>query len=79
MVEPDRPHDNIIWRMRVACWITKATVRRSEYAILTAFPRQQWLLERPSMLRLYVQCLSCYNRDGVFTARYDLNLEHSLG
>jgi hypothetical protein len=53
-------NDNIIRRMRVACWITKATVRRSEYAILTAFPRQQWFLERPSMLRLYVQCLSFF-------------------
>ena len=46
MVEPDRPHDNIIQRMRFACWITKATDTHSEYVILTAFPRQQWLYER---------------------------------
>jgi hypothetical protein len=25
MVQPDRPHDNIIRRMRIACRITKAT------------------------------------------------------
>jgi hypothetical protein len=25
IVEPDRPDDNIIRRMRIACWITKAT------------------------------------------------------
>ena len=25
MVEPDRPQMTIIWRMRIACWITKAT------------------------------------------------------
>jgi hypothetical protein len=25
MVEPDRPDDNIIRRMRIACWITNAT------------------------------------------------------
>jgi hypothetical protein len=25
MVEPDRPHDIVIRRMRFACWITKAT------------------------------------------------------
>jgi len=25
MVQPDRSHDNIIQRMRFACWITKAT------------------------------------------------------
>jgi hypothetical protein len=47
--------DNIIRRMRAACWITKATDTQSEYVILTAFPRQQWLRERFSILRLYVQ------------------------
>jgi hypothetical protein len=33
--------------MRIACWITKATNTHSEYAILIAFPLQQWLHERP--------------------------------
>ena len=51
--------DNIIRRMRFACWITKATDIHSEYATLIAFARQQWLGERASMLRLYVHCLSC--------------------
>jgi hypothetical protein len=37
---------NIIRRMRVACWITKATDIYSEYVIFIAFPRQQWLRER---------------------------------
>jgi hypothetical protein len=36
--------------MRFACWITKATDTRSEYIILIAFPRQQWLRERASRL-----------------------------
>jgi hypothetical protein len=45
--------DNIIRRMRFACWITKATDTHSEYVILIAFPRQQWLRERAPMLRLY--------------------------
>ena len=31
--------DDNIWRMRFACWITKATDTHSEYAILIAFPR----------------------------------------
>jgi hypothetical protein len=31
--------DNIIQRMRLACWITKATGTHSEYVILIAFPR----------------------------------------
>jgi hypothetical protein len=43
--------DNVIWRMRFACWITKATDIHSEYVILIAFPRQQWLHESASMLR----------------------------
>ena len=38
--------DDNIWRMRFACWITKATDTHSEYAILTEFPRQQLLRER---------------------------------
>jgi len=37
------------WRMRIACWITKATNTHSEYVILIAFPLQQWLLERASI------------------------------
>jgi hypothetical protein len=51
--------DNVIRRMRFACWITKATDTHSEYVILINFPRQQWLGERASMLSLYVHCLSC--------------------
>jgi hypothetical protein len=51
--------DNIIRRMRFACWIIKATDTHSEYVILIAFPLQQWLRERASMLRVYVECLCC--------------------
>jgi hypothetical protein len=53
--------DKIIWSMRIACWITKATDTHSEYVMLIYFPRQQWSHERASMLRLYVHCLSCWN------------------
>jgi hypothetical protein len=49
---------NIILRMRFACWITKATDTHSEYLMLIAFPRLQWLSERASLLRLCVHCLS---------------------
>jgi hypothetical protein len=38
--------DNIIRRMRFACWITKATDTHSEYVIILAFARQKWLRER---------------------------------
>ena len=40
-----------IWRMRIACWIIKATDTHSEYVILIVFPLQQWLRERASLLR----------------------------
>ena len=43
--------DNIIQHMCFACWIPKATDTHSEYVILIAFPRQQWLHEHASMLR----------------------------
>jgi hypothetical protein len=51
--------DNTIRRMRFACRITKDTDAHSEYVILIAFPRQQLLRERTSVLRLYVYCLFC--------------------
>jgi hypothetical protein len=47
----------IIWRMLLAYWIPKATNTLSVYVILISFPWQQWLRERASILRLYVQCL----------------------
>jgi len=51
-------YDNIIRRMRIPCWITEATKSYSEYIIFIAFPLQQWLHERSSMLRYtYTACL----------------------
>jgi hypothetical protein len=43
--------DNIIRRMRLACWITKATDTHSEFVIFIAFSQQQRLSERDWMLR----------------------------
>jgi hypothetical protein len=49
--------DSIIRRMHFACWILKATDTHSEYIIHIAFPRQQWLRERASILRYtYIAC-----------------------
>jgi hypothetical protein len=49
--------ENIIRRMRTACWIPKATDTDSEYVILIAFTLQQWLHERASTLRYtYIDC-----------------------
>jgi len=41
MVEPNGSQMTI-WRMRIACWITKATDPHSEYVIFIFFLRQQW-------------------------------------
>ena len=40
-----------IRRMRILCWIPKATNTHSEYVMLIAFPLQQWLHEGASKLR----------------------------
>jgi len=57
VVEPGRPQMTI-WHMRIACWIPKSTNTHSQYVILIAFPLQQWLQERASVLRYtYMACL----------------------
>jgi hypothetical protein len=48
MVQRGRPR-RTIWRMRIACWITKATHIDSEYVLLIPFPLYQWLQESASM------------------------------
>jgi hypothetical protein len=44
------PDDSTIRRMRFACWIPKATETHSEYFMLIAFLRQQWLCESALMV-----------------------------
>jgi hypothetical protein len=49
---------NIIRLMHFACWINKVTETCLEYVILIAFPRQQWLCERTSILSyMYIASL----------------------
>ena len=61
--DPGATNDVIIWRIRVACWICKAIctyahAHTDQYVILIAFPLQQWIRERSSMLRYtYIVCL----------------------
>ena len=55
IVELGRPH-MAIRRMRIACWILKATNTHSEYVILIAFPRLNvtlYYLNYPSCLKLF--------------------------
>ena len=58
VVESGRPQ-MAIKRMRVACWMTKATNTYAGYVIFIALPLRRWLHERGSVLCLYVHCLSC--------------------
>jgi len=55
--EPDRPQVTT-WHICTTCWIPKATYTCSGYVILIAFPLQQQLRERASMLHyMYTMCL----------------------
>jgi len=44
-----------LWRMCISCWLPKATDKLSEDILLLAFPQQNWLHERSSVLR-YTYC-----------------------
>jgi hypothetical protein len=57
IVQRGRPR-TAIWRMRIACWIPKATNTHSVYAILMAFPLHQWLHKSASTFRYTIHCLS---------------------
>ena len=65
IAEPARPLIKV-WRMRISCWLPKATNTHSEYVILNVFPLQQWLHERALLLPVL------WPRSSVFIARYDL-------
>ena len=60
VVQPDRPQTTI-WRMRVACWIPKATNILSQFVILIAFPQHQWLHTKVLQWNVIrtAHCLSC--------------------
>ena len=53
--------ENIISRMRIACWINKATDTYIQICNNYCFSTgKKWLREHASRLHLYVHCLSCY-------------------
>jgi hypothetical protein len=43
-------YENIIRRMRLASWVTKAANTHSEYLIFTDFPQHGWSHDRASVL-----------------------------
>jgi hypothetical protein len=78
-----------IWR-RVACWISKAThahvyiytharTHTQKYVILIAFPQQQWLRERASVLRYtYIACLVKIHKLNLIAVCTIAHLKNSL-
>jgi hypothetical protein len=57
IVQPDRPQVTICL-IRISCWITKVPHTITEYVLVIAFPLQQWLHERASLLCCtYIACL----------------------
>jgi hypothetical protein len=58
IVEPGRPQ-MVIWRLRIVFWIPKATNTHTGCVIIIAFPLQQRLHERASVLR-YTNVPQCY-------------------
>jgi hypothetical protein len=65
--------------MRVACWIPKGTNTHSEYVKLIAFPLQEWLLERASVLRhLSFACFVMLYSYGFNLGTFQLQIIESL-
>jgi len=56
IVERGRPQMTV-WRMRVECWIPKATKTHSEYVILIACPLQRWLHDVPECCTRIIRTL----------------------
>jgi len=78
ILEKGRPQMTI-WRMRIACWITKATNAHTDCVILIVFPVQQWSHEGASML-LYTY-IACHNFRIALSVGYnwqDINLIFNL-
>jgi hypothetical protein len=80
--------ENIIQRMRSACWITKATNTHSEHVTLIAIPLQQWQHEGLSILRYtYIACLVvlyvCLSHNlrylGIYSSRFSRDSPGLMG
>ena len=59
IVQADRPHENLIRRMRSVCWKTKVTYTHSEYVILIAFTAATMFTLKRISFTLHLHCLSC--------------------
>ena len=60
--------DNIIRRMRFACWVPKATNKHSEYVILNDFSTATMVAQTRLNVTLYVHYLYCFKYTSLHTA-----------
>jgi hypothetical protein len=73
MVKPEGPQ--VIWRIGVACWISKATrTHAHKYVILTAFLRQQWFRERASFLLFHLSKFECTSYQPILVAGFSCSV-----
>jgi len=66
--------DNIIWPLRISCQMFNARDTHSEYLLLIAFPRQEMIRERASILRLNLHSQSCFMKFQTWFFWYDWNV-----
>jgi len=52
--------DNIIWRMRVLCWIAKTTNTHSEFCNNYSLSTSKMVTRTRLIITLYVICMSCF-------------------
>ena len=64
VVEPERPQV-AIWRMRVECWISKATRAQVHASARARTHTHAGVLFHGNSVALYAHCLSCYVRNGI--------------
>ena len=48
-----------IWRIRIACWMPKATNTHSEYVIIDDFSSATMVAQTRLNFSFYAHCLSC--------------------
>jgi hypothetical protein len=64
IVERDRPQMTI-WRMRITCWIPKATNRHSEYVNTYCLPSAKMVARKRLVVTFYVHFLSLQYSVGI--------------
>jgi len=83
MVQPDRAQITV-WRMRIACWISKATDTHSEYVILLLFHRNNGYANAPQcyvkreLPALLIVCVSNSKRTDERNSTKEATLTESL-